>query len=647
MNKKILLFTLVSFFICSFRADEGMWIPSLLSSIENDMQANGLRLSAEDIYSVNKSSLKDAIFQFGGGCTSEIISSQGLLLTNHHCGYSSIQSHSSVENDYLKNGFWAKSMKEELPVKTLTAMRVVRIEDVTQKVMDKLDKVKAADKKAKIVEIISKELTAEAVKGTGYEAFVRPFYYGNEYYMIVTETFKDVRLVGAPPSSIGKFGGDTDNWMWPRHNADFSIFRIYANKDNSPAEYSEENVPYSPKNVLSISTSGIEEGDFTMVYGFPGRTEQYLPSYAIDYVQKQGNPAKIKMREASLSVIDAAMRSSDELRIKYAAKQSRISNAYKKWIGQTKGLKKLRVIENKQNEEADFQSKVNAKDNFKDQYGNLIPEMENNYKSLAPFRLARDYFIEFVYYGPEVVRFVNRFEKLITEYDKLEEEGKLQEEIENLKKSTKGHFKNYSKEVDKEIFVKLIKLYRDGTEPNFHPSQFDVLDLRFDNKIQEYGDFLYSKSIFVDEEKMNKLLANPSKSALLKIRKKDAAYHFMRSFYDMYEEKVYHPYHGLNNDIQAQLSTYMKALMEVMPDNNYFPDANSTLRLAHGKVSATVPQDAVEFNYYTTLDGILAKYVPGDSEFDLPEKLITLHKNKRLRRLCSFRWVYACLFYCL
>ncbi|MDP1744093.1 MAG: S46 family peptidase, partial [Bacteroidota bacterium] len=350
MVKKIISTFLVFNFVfaISLKADEGMWLPLLLKQLnESDMQKNGLKLSAEDIYSINKSSLKDAIVHFGGGCTAEIISDKGLMLTNHHCGYGQIQAHSTVQNDLLTNGFWAMDQSQELKNPGLTATFIIRMEDVTAKVFANVsDTLSDAAREKKINEAIV-EIQNAAVKGTHYGAYIRPFYYGNEYYMFITETFRDVRLVGAPPSSIGKFGGDTDNWMWPRHTGDFSIFRIYANKDNKPADYSADNVPYKPKNHLTISMKDVEKGDFTMVYGFPGRTNEYLSSYAVNMIMNESDPAKVKIREARLSIMDADMRSSDVVRIQYSSKYASLANYYKKWIGEINGLKKLDALNKK------------------------------------------------------------------------------------------------------------------------------------------------------------------------------------------------------------------------------------------------------------------------------------------------------------
>ena len=376
-------------------AHEGMWVPTLLNSIEDRMQSEGLQLSAEDLYSINNGSLKDAIVHFGGGCTSEIISEEGLLLTNHHCGYSQVQAHSSLENNYLKDGFWAMSRGEELRNPGLTATFIIKIEDVS----DQLIAAHEQDLGEEAIIKLEKELVAAAVKDSHYEGFIRSFNYGNAYYMIITETFKDIRLVGAPPSAIGKYGADTDNWVWPRHTGDFSLFRIYAGPDGKPADPADENIPLKPRHSLPIDISGLEEGDFAMIYGFPGRTMRYLPADAVQHVLDVQNPMRISMRKASLGVIDAAMRKSDQVRIQYAAKQSRISNAYKKWIGQSKGLKWLGAVQKKKDLEAAFMDRIQEK-GMSGTYGNTLTELNKAYSDHLPYAESRDLFIEFVYYGP-------------------------------------------------------------------------------------------------------------------------------------------------------------------------------------------------------------------------------------------------------
>ena len=619
-----LLFVAITFF---GNAKEGMWIPALLKAVEGDMQSYGLKLSAEDIYSINQSSLKDAIVHFGGGCTAEVISTQGLILTNHHCGYSQIQSHSSLENDYLKNGFWAMSRSEELTNNGLTATFIVEIRDVTSDVLKGVLATTPESDRNKLIEENSAKLEGEVSKDSHYEARIRPFYYGNEFYMIITETYEDVRLVGAPPSSIGKFGGDTDNWIWPRHTGDFSIFRIYAGEDGHPAEPSDDNVPLSPKHSLEINLDGVDEGEFTMVYGFPGRTEQYLSSYAVDYVMNKSNPARIEMRAASLKVIDDAMERSDKIRIQYSAKQSRISNAWKKWIGQNFGLNRLKALDEKIEFERQFNEKVIA-EGKRSEYGSVLKNMQGLYSEIEGYNLARDYFIEYVFYGPEFVRYANRFSSIVDQYDDIVSKGKLEGELEKLKKATTSHFKNYNRSVDQKIFEALTPIYKKGVDDNFEPGMLAAgLDAKYKGKVNYLGNVIYNKSLFVEQEKMDALLANFSAGSVKKIAK-DPAFKLMKDFFSGYYDKIRPKYNDLQGQIDVNMRSYMKGLMELFPQKASWADANSTLRLTYGKAEGSEPLDAVIYKYYTTLDGAITKYIPNSKDFDLPERLIELCENK-------------------
>jgi hypothetical protein len=627
-KRNFLIIALVGLMSLMARADEGMWIPSLLKQLnESDMKAKGLRLTAEDIYSINKSSLKDAIVHFGGGCTAEVISKNGLILTNHHCGYGQIQYHSSLENDYLKNGFWAKNHAEELRNPGLKATFIVRIEDVTKKVLEGL-KADATDAERDLhIAEKSKEIAAESVKGTHYDASVKPFFYGNEFYMIVTETFNDVRLVGAPPSSIGKFGGDTDNWMWPRHTGDFSMFRIYAGKDNMPAEISDENIPFTPRHSLPISIDGVKENDFTMVYGFPGRTEQYLTSWAVDYVMTKANPARIKMRETSLSIIDANMRKSDLVRIQYAAKQSRISNAYKKWIGQNRGLQRLDAITKKQNEEKAFTAAVASNQTFKDQYSDVLPQLEAAYKANTDYELARDYFIEFVYYGPEILRFASQFSNLINNYNELVEAGTLDAEKEKLKASAALYFKNYDLLTEQAVFSALTKLYSDGLNKDYQPEALKNMLKRFNGDVNKLKAYVYGKSMFANAKDVEKLINGVNVFNVNKY-KKDPALVLVNGFFDSYNEKIRPNYSKNYAAIDELMRDYVRAQQELNPNKTFWADANSTLRLTYGKIEGSEPKDGVYYNYYTTIDGIIEKYDPTNVDFELPERLISLYEQK-------------------
>ena len=633
MNRIIgLFFTIVLFLSVNLvRAHEGMWIPMLLDELNHDhMKASGLRLSAEDIYSINKSSLKDAIVHFGGGCTSEIISKEGLLLTNHHCGYSRIQSHSSVENDYLTDGFWAMKKEDELPNPGLTATFIIRMEDVTKKVLKGVTDGMAPAEREKLIRENSKALEADAIKDTHYKSHIRPFYNGNEYYLFVTEVFEDVRLVGAPPSSIGKFGFDTDNWVWPRHTGDFSIFRIYADKDNKPAKYSKDNVPFRPRHHLPINMDGVDEGDFTMVYGFPGRTSNYISSYAVDFITNKSNPAKIKMRKKALSIIDAAMASSDKIRIQYAAKQSRISNAYKKWIGQNLGLRRFHAIEKKQELEEQFLKKTGMNPKYQNEYGTLLNEFKATHAKIEKYSLARDYFIEVLYSGPEFIRFATKFSKLVDmAFDKSTPPADLEKEIQRLRESNTRFFKNYHQATDKKLFAALIKIYHENVAPELQPEVLKNAHARYKGDYEAYADMIYEKSVLVSESRLDNMMVGFNKGKATKLTKRDPGYLLMKDFYKAYSEKVRPKYNQLNDQMDALNRRYMKGLMVLLPDyKNYYPDANSTLRLTYGKVEGYQARDAVNYRYYTTLDGIIQKMDPDNKEFNVPPKLVELYENQ-------------------
>ncbi len=615
----LLLIALVSF------AHEGMWIPSLLKINEGHMQSEGTRLSDGDIYSVNNSSLKDAIVLFGGGCTAEVISGQGLILTNHHCGFGAIRSHSSVENDLLKNGFWAEDHSKELMNENITATFVVRIEDVTERVLSGIEG-EAVDRNSVIEENI-KVIIDELEEENGYKGSVKPFFYGNEYYLIVTKTYSDVRLVGAPPSSIGKYGGDTDNWMWPRHNADFSLFRIYANTENEPAEPSEENVPYKPKKSLKISISGAQEGDFAMVYGFPARTSTYIPSFAVEHVVDRSNPAKIDMRSRTLMVLDPAMNGDPAIKIQYASKQSGISNAYKKWIGQNNGLKELYAVQKKMDLEKEMMSRIGSTEALSEQYRGILSNLQEDFKTYNDLSFAREVFIEMVFYGPDIIRFARRFDALANNYDKLKESGELAETIAKLKTGSVQFFEGHNIELEKKMFDALFPVYLEYCEGSFAPDVASSVKNKYKNDAAKYSEELFEKTMFTDPVKIEVMLDKFSSRKAKKIIK-DPLFHFQADLFDTYLAKVRTEYGSSRDAVDEHMRIYLKAMMEIFPDAVYWSDANSTLRLSYGKVEGSVPRDGMSYRYYTTLAGVVQKYVPGDPEFDLPERLIELLENK-------------------
>jgi hypothetical protein len=599
----------------------GMWIPSLLKGMnETEMKNLGMKMSASDIYDVNKSSLKDAVPQFNGGCTSEVISPKGLLLTNHHCGFGEIQSHSTVDHDYLTDGFWAMSLEEELPNPDLEVTFIVKIEDVTAKILDGVAAISSeADKQKKIQENIA-SLTKSSPKEAWQENRIRTFYEGNQYILFVVESYKDVRLVGAPPSSIGKFGSDTDNWVWPRHTGDFSLFRIYADKNNRPAAYSKDNVPYTPKHYLPVSIKGVEENDFTLVFGYPGRTTEYLPSVAVEQIVNELNPAKIEIRDKALKVADGFMRKDKAIKIQYASKYASIANYWKKWIGETQGLKKSNAIEAKKKFEKDFLEKVN-KAGKQAEYGNLFTDFEKNYKEIAPYALSRDYFTEVVLRNTEMLTIGYRLYQLEQIYNNRGEQS-FKDRKEATIKALEETYKDFNATVDEKVFEQLIELYATKVPKQFLPASMKNSDYK------KQTDKIYDQSKLTTYKGLKELLSGDTKSVLAKINA-DKGYQFVKSMADIYLKEVAPKYDEINLRIAALQRTYMKGILELSPkEARIFPDANSTLRVTYGKVKGYSPSDAVTYNHTTYLDGVMEKYIPGDYEFDVPAKLIDLYNKK-------------------
>jgi hypothetical protein len=626
IKRKILLIVFLFSTVFS-SADEGMWLPQLLQQMNAaEMRLKGLQIPIEEIYSVNKNSLKDAVVLFGGGCTGEIISAQGLMLTNHHCGFGQIQEHSTLEHNYLRDGFWAMTMKEELPCPGLTATFIIRMEDVTASFSKALENLNEEQRNAKIKEI-SASLEKKAIEGTHYEARVRQFYSGNEFILIVSETFKDVRLVGAPPSSIGKFGGDTDNWMWPRHTGDFSMFRVYAGKDNKPAEYNAENVPFVPRHFFSISTKGVQQDDFTMVYGFPGRTQEYISSYQVSTIVEVTNPNRIKVRTARLDVMGESMRSSEALHLKYADKQSGVSNAWKKWKGESKGLLAAKGLEKKQAFEIDFKSWYSKSDALSKKYARVLPSIESLYKNIRPYLSANDYYAEAAF-GVEVISYAMGLKNLVemTLTDKPDT-AKIRTESEAYKVGVPGYFKDYDANTDRKMMATLLNIFDVGVADSLKPTYFTVLRERYDSDFGKMSDAIFAKSDLDDEKEMAKLFVKFGKSSAKEI-KSDPAYQLADALLTFYRSRIADKVKSFNAELTLLNRLYMEGQKEMQPEKKLYPDANSTLRLAYGQVRGYEARDAVYFNFQTDLDGIMEKYIPGDEEFDLPTRLVELHKSK-------------------
>ncbi|MBE6201377.1 MAG: S46 family peptidase [Rikenellaceae bacterium] len=558
-------------------ADEGMWLPCLIGERIDDMRAKGFELTAEDIYSVNQAALKDAIVLFGRGCTGELVSAEGLLLTNHHCGYGQIQSHSSVEHDYLTNGFWAMNRAEELPNPGLTVSFLVRMEDVT-------DQIAAGAK--------PEDIRTAAAEGGKYSTAIESLYYNNKYYLFVYQVYRDVRLVAAPPSSIGKFGGDTDNWMWPRHTGDFSVFRIYADKDNQPADYAKDNVPYTPKRHFTISTKGAEEGDFTFVYGFPGTTREYVTSDFVDYTLNHSNPAKIRLRTKRLDIITAAQEADPAVRIMYASKHASIANAWKKWQGESLGLARRKTVEKKLAYEAEFEQWAAGSE-----YEGITRKLHDKYSALLPYAVARDYFNEAVY-AIELVGFAGRVDKL-----------------------SEANYKDYSPAIDKAVAVEMFKDFNHNVAPEFVPQWYTA-------KLNECGseealvEWLFGQSALASKESFAAVVAEGGNFD------EDPAVLLRKAFDEVARTMIAPHYTSLNREITELYNVYMRGQMAHQSNRTFYPDANLTLRVAYGSVAGYQAADGVYHLPYTTIDGIIEKDNPEIYDYDIPQSLRDIYASK-------------------
>ncbi len=628
MKKLFPLLTMIMAFQFISQADEGMWIPMYLGEInESEMQAMGMRITADDIYSINNSSLKDAIMIFGGGCTGEFVSDEGLLLTNHHCGYRSIQKHSSIEHDYLTDGFWAIDNSEELSNPGLTVTLLIRMEEVTSQVLDGVEETMNEAERNAIISAKIDEITEEAVKDTHYKAIVKPFYYGNQYFLFVNEVFKDVRLVGAPPSNIGKFGGDTDNWMWPRHTGDFSIFRVYADKDNKPAEYSEDNVPYKPRKHLSVSTKGAKENDFTFIFGYPGTTEEYIPSYAVDMKLNVVNPIRIEMRDIRIKIFLNAMNNNPETRIKYAAKHAGISNGWKKWIGENRGIKRLKTIEQKQGLEDAFTIWANSDNTLKEKYGNLIPGFKEVYGKLKPVNIKTAYLME-AGFGPEIIKYSRSFNKLVNlSMDKNATDEEINELTQKLKHSAESYFKDYDIDIDKKVFATLMSKYYKSLDKNDLPPVIIDMNDKYKGDYDAFANAVFDKSIFASQEKVDGFLDGYKQSKYKKIQK-DPAFHIAESLANYYASSLLSDDATYTKKLDSLMRYYMEGQIEMQANKLFYPDANFTLRVAYGNVDGYQPDDAIDFRYFTTLSGIMEKEDPDIYDYVVEDKLKELYNSK-------------------
>ena len=601
MRKLYLAFLLALLLSPALRADEGMWLPSLISGRIADMQAKGFKLSAEDIYSVNQASLKDAVLLFGGGCTGEVVSPEGLVLTNHHCGYYHIGRHSSVEHDYLKDGFWAMTRDVELPCPGLTVSFLERMEDVTAAVLrDVPDDAKPAWRDS-VVRVRSATLVKEACAGGKLQASVEPLYYGNQYYLFVYKVYRDIRLVGAPPSSIGKFGGDTDNWMWSRHTGDFSMFRIYANAANEPADYSVSNVPFHPRKFFKISTAGVKEGDFTFIYGNPGSTQEYITGEAVRWIGEVADPERIALRDLRLDIIKSYMAQSQEMRIRYSSRAASVSNAWKKWQGESLGIRRMNTVASKKAYEERFRKWSAGTD-----YEGVVDRIDSLLRLREPYDFAAYYYAE-VASQLAFPSFASSAVRVLTETpDKIASYGEK-------------FFKSNDMALEKEMFVSLIGKFEERVPEEFKPGYFKEQMARY-GSVPAWADALFSESVFADPARVAQL----NKKDLPALRR-DPAYLLDQAFKKWHIRDLFPEINRLSPEIQLAQRDYMRGQMMMGGDRDFYPDANLTLRVAYGHVEGYSPSDGVYFTPVSTLKGVIEKDNPEIFDYDIPQSLRDLY----------------------
>jgi hypothetical protein len=625
--KRLILLLLVLVAICrtTAHADEGMWIPLYIEQlILEDMQKLGLELTAEQIFSLDQPSVSDAIVIFGGGCTGEIVSDKGLILTNHHCGYGSIQRISTVENDYLKNGYWASSHADELPVPGLTVRFLVDMKRVTDEMLEGVTHTMSEQERDEQLDRNRKAIVDEATGGNKYQASVRAFFEGIEFYLMVHETFSDIRLVGTPPESIGKFGADTDNWMWPRHTGDFAFFRVYANSDNQAAEFSNENVPYTPKHFLPISIDGIKKDDFTMILGYPGSTDRYLSSWGVQLAVDQSNMSIVNIREEKLHIMQEGMDASEKTRLQYASKYSGVSNYWKYFIGQTRGLKRLKVADKKETIEAEFNAWLATNAEAEAAYGEALPLIENAYETIATYNLARIYYSEAVARGSEIVFFANRFHRLGELLsDKKTDQSTIDREVGRLQRGVDGQFRNYDIGIDKNLMASMLEMYYHDVPEAHQPPAFREMVRKNKGDFNRLAEGVFARSVFSSPEAVNSLLDKPN----TKILRKDPAIQLARMFIEN-QERINKPLAEANTLLRRGNRLFMAGLKAMHPDRAFYANANSTMRITYGTVQDYYPADAVHYNYYTTVEGILEKENPSTWEFEVPDRLKEIIEQK-------------------
>ncbi|MFO7614271.1 MAG: S46 family peptidase [Bacteroidales bacterium] len=620
--KTLALILCSTLYALSLLADEGMWIPSLLGEQKlDDMRKRGLRLSAEDIYSINQSSLKDAIVLFGRGCTGAIVSDEGLLLTNHHCGSGSIRRHSAVEHDYLTDGFWAMSKEEELPNTGLTVTLLKRMEDVTDRVLAAVKPGMTEAERQNAIDEVSKAMIKEATADSHYSAVVRPLFSGNQYYLYVNEVFRDVRLVGAPPFAIGSFGGDTDNWMWPRHTGDFTVFRIYADSNNMPADYNKNNIPYKPARSLEISLAGVDKGDFTMVFGYPASTRQYLPSDMVELIASVSNPQKIEIRRKKLDIMGADMNADPKVRIQYASKYQGVANAWKKWIGESRGLNRFDAAGKKQAFEKEF---TEWAETYGTAYTDVLPAYRQLVAEMTPVQSWIDHFSEAIW-SHDMIRYAAGYRSL-SGMDKSATGEEVQKAVDRLMNGADGFFKDYNQPTDKKLFIAMMEHFRNSVSPGGLPDIYSEIDRKFNGDIGAFADWAYNKTFMKDEAHVKDFLSKYKASKRKRILN-DPFYRVMTSFSEKYIDSYSDVYQHLSTRQDSLQRLYMKAILEMQEGRLLLADANYTLRVSYGVVNDYYPRDAVYYYYQTTLEGIMEKDDPGIYDYRVPDRLKALYES--------------------
>ena len=616
--RKLLLSITLLFCMIYAKADEGMWLPYNLSNQSlYEMQQLGCKLSAEQIFSLNQPSLKDAIVQFGGGCTGELISPEGLLLTNHHCGLSYVQKHATVEHDYLTDGFWALNKDEELTNQGLTVSFLAMVEDVTEAVLkDVVDE----DTREDVINNNIKEIIKERKGDRNVEIEIVPFYSGNQYILFEYDVYEDVRLVCCPPWGIGKYGADTDNWTWPRHKGDFNIFRVYTDKDGKPAKYSKDNVPMKSKHYLPINIKGVKQGDYAMILGYPGSTDRYSTSYTVKNIVDYEGPSIVNCRTAKLNEYRKHMDADPEVFIKYASKQASVSNYWKYYIGQVKQLKRNHVYERRLEQENAFREWVAADKARQAEYGAIWTDIEKKWAMMGEIQNAFVYLREAGWNGGEAVSFSRRFKKVNDMIKVKEDKEKISQNVENIRKASDAFFKDYDMALDKDVTIALLNLFYNDIE-NYVPDMVATIGEKNNGDFTAWVEEAFQKSIFTDKERMEKWFNKPKRLD------KDPIYALAMSFVNEYFD-VYDIYERANITGNYGERLYMKGLMEMQTERNFYPDANFTMRLTYGTVEPYKGADAVNYNYFTTMDGVMAKYIPGNWEFDIPQDVLTLYENR-------------------